>query len=417
MIDGKIIRKILQNKNFLKLWLSQIFSQLTIYITNFIFINRIYRITRSPLAVSFLWLFYVLPSILLAPIVGFLVDLWDKRKILFITNCLQALTIASYFFIRGFSYHFIYILVFSYSFLNQFYLPAESTSIPWLVKKEFLPIVNSLFLLTSQFSFVIGFGLGGILTKLFNENLTIIFTSLMLFAAALAVSLLPKEKRRKKQAINISKMITKEIKAGWNFVLRKKLLVLYALGLMSLFQVITVTASLLLPAIIEQIVQMNFIDAAPILVFSLGLGLILGSLTYARFNNEQRKKQWIINGIAVLGLSIGSLPLAISLPGIARLIMVILALFVGGLACVFIIIPAQTFIQEVTPDRLRGRVFGILTAFVTLAAILPTLLVASLIELLGVIKFIWLIAVSLLSLSIYISKNGDQIIVATSNRA
>jgi len=349
--------------------------------------------------------------------VGFLVDLWDKRKILFITNCLQALTIASYFFIRGFSYHFIYILVFSYSFLNQFYLPAESTSIPWLVKKEFLPIVNSLFLLTSQFSFVIGFGLGGILTKLFNENLTIIFTSLMLFAAALAVSLLPKEKRRKKQAINISKMITKEIKAGWNFVLRKKLLVLYALGLMSLFQVITVTASLLLPAIIEQIVQMNFIDAAPILVFSLGLGLILGSLTYARFNNEQRKKQWIINGIAVLGLSIGSLPLAISLPGIARLIMVILALFVGGLACVFIIIPAQTFIQEVTPDRLRGRVFGILTAFVTLAAILPTLLVASLIELLGVIKFIWLIAVSLLSLSIYISKNGDQIIVATSNRA
>ena len=410
------IKQLLGQGHFLKLWLSQASSQLTIYLINFVFLNRIYRLTKSPLAISFLWLFYALPSILLAPISGFFVDLWDKRKILLITNLLQALVITSYLLVENQSYYFIYIIVFAYSLLNQLYVPAESASIPWLVKKKLYPLANSLFLLTSQFSLVLGFGLGSLLTKFFQEKLTVILAASALGGATIAVSLLPPEKTPRPKFNQWLPTVTKEIKGGWEFVIKKRLLLLYALGLMSLFQVITVTASLLLPVIAEEIIRIPFLDAAPVIIFSLGLGLILGSLFFSRLNHQQRKKEWIVWGLGILGITIGLISAGRYLnPGLS-LIFTASLLFFGGGASVLIIIPAQTFIQEATPQKLRGRIFGLLTALVTLAAILPTLLVATLVEVLGVIKFIWLIALGLLLLASYLFKNGDQIILATSHR-
>lgn len=408
---------ILKNKNFIKLWLSQIFSQLTIYITNFIFIDRIFGLTKSALAVSFIWIFYALPSILIAPVVGFLIDLWDNRKILVITNFLQAVTIALYLLLRNHSFYFIYILVFIYSSLNQFYLPTEAASIPWLVKKDFYPIANSLFLLTTQFSLIFGFGLGGILLKTFSETNTIVGVCLLLLGAVFSVYLLPKEKEKEKPIPQFSNFIVKEVKKGWDFLLKKRVLVLFALGLMALFQIMAVVISLLLPAVSAEIIKAPFSEAAPILILSLGLGLVFGSFIFSRINQEKRKKAWIITGLLVLGLSLAAIALAGGLDFIPqKLTFIIPAIFVGGLASVFVFIPAQTFIQENTPRQLRGRVFGILIALITLATIPPTLLIATLVDILGVIKFIWLVAFLVIGLALYILKHGEKIILESNNR-
>src|SRR3989338_5137701 len=177
---------VVKNRNFLKLWRSQILSQMTIHLVNFMLISRIFEKTGSSVAVSMLWISYALPAIFLLPISGPLVDIMNRKRILLFTNILQAVTVLSFLVVNDHIYSVLPI-VFIYSALNQFYIPAEAASIPDLVPKNFLPAANSLFLLTSQLMFVIGFGAGGSLISLLGHKIPFLLSSLMLTLAAVAV--------------------------------------------------------------------------------------------------------------------------------------------------------------------------------------------------------------------------------------
>src|SRR4030042_2096834 len=155
---SKDYRTIFKNKSFLYLWSSQIFSQLSINILNFILLIKIYSETKSSIATSFLWVSYAIPAIIIGPIAAASVDIIDKRKMLIITNLLQCLTIFFFAFISEQSLFLLYGIVIVYSFLNQFYIPAEQSSLPAIVEKKSLALANSLFFITQQISLIVGFG-------------------------------------------------------------------------------------------------------------------------------------------------------------------------------------------------------------------------------------------------------------------
>ncbi|MFH1561655.1 MAG: MFS transporter [Patescibacteria group bacterium] len=409
-------KQLFANKNFLKLWSSQLASQLVIFTITFVFINKIFELTGSTIAVSLIWIFSVLPALLIAPFSSFFVDLWQKKKILTLSNLVQALIIISYLLIQSHSYHLIYLLVFLYSLVNQFYLPAESASIPWLVDKKSYPAANSLFLLTGQFSFVASFGLGSLFIKLAGENSVIVFGALVLVLSSLATAMLPKEPKNQNLIVEQKSLFLDNLRAGWDFILKKKRLVALALVLMVLFQTLAITISLILPVFSVRILSMKFADVAPILVACLGLGIVTGAYLFGKQAKSYRKKSWISGGLLVLGLCLGLVGLIGKLNIVNKLLLVAPILFVGSLAAAFIIIPAQTFVQETVPQQLRGRIFGILNALIGLGTITPTLLVAGLVDLIGVIKFISSMGIGLVLLSFYLFKKSDQIILATSHR-
>lgn len=114
-------RPLSKNFKFLYLWASQILSQLTIYVMNFLLLLRLFEKTGSTIATSFLWVAYALPAILIGPFAAA-----SHRTSLFL----------------------IYGVALAYSFLNQFYVPAELATLPSVVKKKVLPHANGLFFLT-----------------------------------------------------------------------------------------------------------------------------------------------------------------------------------------------------------------------------------------------------------------------------
>ncbi len=131
---------ILKNKKFVSLWVSQLLSQLTLNMLSFLILVRLFDQTGSTIATSMLWVSYIIPAILVGPFAAALVDWTDKRKTLIVSNLLQALVVLVY----GLTYSpksifLSYALVFTYSFLNQFYVPAEAAALPTLVEKEELP--------------------------------------------------------------------------------------------------------------------------------------------------------------------------------------------------------------------------------------------------------------------------------------
>src|SRR4030065_230113 len=60
-------KPVLRNKSFRYLWISQITSQLSINIMNFVFLIWLFGQTGSAISTSFLWVAYSLPAILVGP--------------------------------------------------------------------------------------------------------------------------------------------------------------------------------------------------------------------------------------------------------------------------------------------------------------------------------------------------------------
>ncbi|HET7098975.1 MAG TPA: hypothetical protein VFI61_01935, partial [Patescibacteria group bacterium] len=122
-------KSLLKNSKFMYLWISQLLSQVTVNMMNFLLLARLFTVTGSSIATSLLWLAFALPAIFFGPIGAATVDLVSKRKMLMVTNLLQALTIFSFIFIQQQSIFILYFIVLAYSFFNQFYVPAESASL------------------------------------------------------------------------------------------------------------------------------------------------------------------------------------------------------------------------------------------------------------------------------------------------
>lgn len=397
-----------ENRNFSYLWASQILSQVTIYIMNFVLATRIYEKTGSTLAVSLLWIFFYLPSFFLGPFSGYFVDIWSRKKTLLLTNILEAIIIFMFLFVRNKIYLF-YPMVFLYSLVDQFYYPAEAASLPWLVKKKNLPFANSLFVITSQCSLILGIGLSGVLMHLFGMENPIVLSVIFLFLAALAVNFLPKEQKILSQKkYNFSNFLV-QIKIGYKFI-QKNRLVLFPMMLITLFQLLLLILAVTLPGFATELLNIKISDAGPLLIIPLGLGAVLGTYLVTKFSGKLRKGFLVKRGMIGAFLSFMLFSLVLPFLGDYRVFFAMAVMVVLGLSIVFILVPNQTLIQESTPNFLRGRIFGAWNFLHTLA-ILPSLLFsATIVDVLGTGLFIFLSGILILLLVLCFNRVENWII-------
>jgi len=392
-----------RNKNFFFLWISQVLSQVIINMINFVMAIRIYEKTGSTLAVSFLWIFYYVPSIIFGPFTGYFVDRVKLRTMLTYVNAIQGV-IMLFFLFTGTHVYLIYPIVFLYSFSNLLYFPAEAASLVWLVKKEDLAFANSLFLLSSQAALIVGFGLSGLVMRLFGGNVPIYLASFGSFLAAAATYLLPRTEptRVKKKLNDLAKFIA-EIKVGFSFIFGHRR-VLFPILLLTFFQVFLMVMAVLLPGFATQILKINVQDAGPTLILPLGLGALLSTYIVTKRFSQEGKKNLMKKGFLIAFLVFTLFALVLPYLGLYKLFLASFLMFALGIAGLFIYIPSQTLIQENTPSLLRGRVFGT-WGFMANIVTLPFLLFsASLVDVLGVDLFLSFAAVLMLLSLIFLDK-------------
>jgi len=408
MRPRQIIKFLKRNKHFILLWISQIFSQVTINMMNFVMATKIFEKTGSTIAVSFLWVFYYMPSFFIGPFSGFFVDLLSRRKVLLISNLTQALIVLLYL-PAGERIFIIYFVVFLYSLVNQFYYPAESASVPSLVNKEDLILANSLLLFTSQTSLVFGLGVSGIIMRLFGENKPIIISSFLLFLAAIAVYSLPEMKPLKKTIKSGLSEFWEEIKTGYLFI-RNNTLVLFPILMVVFVQILIVILGVSIPSISSSLLGINIKDAGPTLIIPLGLGALCGAY-FINKKKGKRKKAWIKTGLTLAFFVFVALStiVPILMPSL-RVISAIVLMFVLGLAGFMIFIPNQTLIQVNTPIFFRGRVFGTL-GFLSTAVSMPLVLFsATIVDVVGIRLFLFIIALLLLSGLLFFEKAENYVL-------
>ena len=151
---------ITKNRGFINLWINQILVQLSYNCLNFGLLVWVYHLTNSSLAVSLMLFSVYFPSVIFGLFAGVLVDITDRKKIIMLINLLLALCFISLIFLKA-SLFAILVIVFLVNSLVQFYVPAESSAIPLICRRNQLLSANSLLSITLFGAFLGGFGIAG----------------------------------------------------------------------------------------------------------------------------------------------------------------------------------------------------------------------------------------------------------------
>lgn len=403
-----------KNKEFFKLWGTQLISLVCASMLNFVLMGRIYQATGSTIAVGLLWVFFILPTVALGPFVGVFLDLIDKKKILIFSSLVQSLVVLLYLGI-GQKIWPIYTIVLLYSLCDEFFNPAVGVLIPSLVKKKQLVAANSIFLFTTQGSIVLGFLLGGLILKFvrfpgFVFFLAFFFLLLATFLANLLSWGSPGIKRKVKTSLTGFLM---ELVRGYNFI-KNEPMILFPMVLLVGLQIILGMGVIILP-LLANTLSIDFADSSYVLIMPAVCGVILGTIRVERVIRKYLKRFLIIKGLFLLGISILSFGLVLPLVKYPIILGACLA-FTMGIAFILMYIPLQVLIQENTPFRVRGRVLGTLSTLITLAAVLPVLTTVTLVDLFGIKLVLTTVGIGLLILAFYASR-GKYGILAIYNRS
>lgn len=403
--------EIMKEKNFLKIWGSQVLSQITVNMINFILILYIFEKTGSTVAVSLFWFFWALPAIFLGPFSGTIIDLFGTRKILILTNLVQSLIILLYLLVKTAIWP-LYSIVFLYAISNQFYVPAEAATLPGVCPRKLLTTGNSLFLFTTYVSLIIGFGLAGPLIKLVGAQIPFLLGSILLICGATIVWLLPEN--------NFSKPLEKfdakkfreffdKLKEGYNFI-KNSPTVFFPLFLLVFAQIIITVLFVLGPALVVKILGTPFINISQNFILPGGLGAIVGMVLAVRILKKIRKRYLITSGLFLSSFIFFALALIV--PQFSHNLKIISQIslgFLAGFSFSIFTIPTQTLLQEKTPIEMRGRVFGVLGFLITLSSVFPVLFVATVGEILGEIWMVLILAIVIFALGIF-SLKGENVI-------
>jgi len=405
-------KSVIRNKKFKYIWISQIFSQLTINIMNFVLLIRLFEVTGSAISTSLLWVAYALPAILVGPFASAVVDLVDKRKMLIFTNLFQALVILIFAFAANSSIFFLYEVVFLYSLLNQFYVPSETSTLAFVLKKDKLVHGNSLFFITQQGSLVLGFALAGLLNAFLGFNNTIFLCSAFLFIAFLSTLFLPSLKSENKIPKGFETAVFgffKHISNGYSFIKSERKVLTPVLLLIG-FQVALQIVIVQFPTLAKNILNIPLNSAGIYMLVPAGIGAVFGALFIPKILKRDVRKKTLIDA-ALLTMAISLIFLIFVVPlfsYIVRFILSFLSVVVIGFSFVAILVPSQTFLQESTPPELRGRVFGNFSFLVITVSVLPVVFSGSIVEIFGIKSLLLLLSVFIFVVYGFSKKFGDR---------
>lgn len=390
----------LTEKSFLLLWIGEIFTLIAGNAFNFFLILVVFELTHSNTAVAGVVLSITIPSIIFGMIAGAFVDRWNKKKVLFFVNISRAVILT----LLAFSVQnllAIYILSFIFSFLTQFFIPAELPILPLLVHKNHLYSANALFSIAIYGSILVAFVLTGPMIIFLKPFGVLLLLAAMLIISSLFILFIKlkyaggKALARKFEEANIFK----DMHYTLSLISHNKE-ILQALIFLALTQSLILVVAAIAPGYASSVLKIPVVQFPILFVAPAALGTAIGAWLLVNYLRQYSKNSLITFGVFLSAFSMLIMPyiskvtsktailsINASLPVILQIdsihIVIFLA-FILGLSNSLIFVPANTLLQEQTIEHLRGKVYGFLNTFVGVLSLLPIIVVGGLADVVGV---------------------------------
>ncbi|MFW9959051.1 MAG: MFS transporter [Candidatus Odinarchaeota archaeon] len=356
-------RAVLGHRDFSRLWSGQFVSNIGTAISALALLFYAYDLTGSALAMAILTMMEVLPIVVFAGFVGVYVDLWNRKKIMIVSDIVRAIAILMipltiYFpsFIP--TIYWVYILTFIYATANAWFFPARSASIPNLVEGDELVAANSLSQMTFQVVQLVVPPLGGILVALLAPNYFLAFavTSMTFVLSAIALHGIATDLRPKRHQIE-HESLRGQIIQGGRYVIGNAILSFLFVFAMMLAVSSGILSALLMP-FFEGELGLGSTQIGLLLSAGAGTGAIA-----AIYLSRKKKLEKPLYLIAFAGLLAGIGVFAMALA--FDFVTVLISWAIIGAVDVILNIPLTVLIQELVEDKLRGRVFALLNVAFT----------------------------------------------------
>jgi MFS family permease len=400
---------VFRNRPFLLLWLAQAATQIGGNMVIFGLTVIISKSTGSTTAVSALILTFLLPAVLFSALAGVFVDRLDRRLVLIFTNVLRGLAFVAMFFV-GTNLALIYLLNIAVSTITVFFAPAEAAMIPMLVPRKQLLSANSIFTLTLNAAFALGFTLvGPLIVKIAGAPALIVVVAALYFGAAAFCSTLPSAKSpsvaagpvgalgRVREAEDAVGSVIAQLGEGLGYI-RDHREIRWSLIYLGIAASLVGVLGVLGPNFAQKTLGLGPEDFV-VVVLPLGVGIVMGILLLNAYGRLLPRRRVIEGGLIALGAFLAAMALSgrissflgntatrtgVDLSLVTSLLSIVVAVaFFAGIAYAAVAIPAQTQLQEDLPEDVRGRVFGVLNMLVSVASFLPILIVGPIADLLG----------------------------------
>lgn len=305
----------------------------------------------------------VVPVVLFSGFIGVYVDRWDRKKIMIGSDLLRTLLILliplSIYFPQNLpTIYWVYILTFLYASADAWFYPARNASIPNLVEGKELVTANSLSQMTFQVVQLTIPPLGGVLIALLAPDYFLAFAinSIAFVLSAISLSGI-KTNLRPQNSTSEKEAMLSQISAGAKVVIQNAVL-----SFIFVFAILLAVSSGILNALLVPHLQgyLGLSEGEIGLLMSLGaasgivIALYLGKKSDLKHPLAMVNIAGIIAGIAVLGFSLaeGFVAVALSWTIIASV-------------DVILNIPLSVIMQKLVADKMRGRVFSLLSVAFT----------------------------------------------------
>lgn len=399
---------LLQNKNFLRLFLSQAFSQTGISFLNFVLTISAFEVVKistqvygwhisNNQAVSIIIASYGLASFIFGIPAGILVDYLNRKYTMFYSSLFR---FALVLLLVYFSHSLVGLVIFTFvlNSISQFFYPAEAAILPRIVKAEKLVLANSIYNITYFLSQIIGFLIGGVVLYRYGFVNTIYIIASFFVIAAISVSFI-NVNEDKHSLSNVFTGLFKLVINGFQEAIRyirankDTKISLYYLGVL---QIMIGIFWALQPGLSVEVLDIKIQSSAIYIIIPIIVGMLVGAIIINKSLNKLKESFFVESAIVISTLSfIGiylldfeftfpkRIPLRFIFDGYNRirflpdlniLTLAVVLMFFIGIASSFLFIIYNTKLQLSTKDGVRGRIYGILQSLVTVSGAVPVLL-------------------------------------------
>ncbi|MGH7495462.1 MAG: MFS transporter [bacterium] len=351
---AKRILRALRHRNYRLFFGGQSISLVGTWLTRVAISWLVYRLTKSALLLGVLGFAGQIPTFLLAPLAGVLVDRWNRHRILVITQIpamLQSFMLAALALTGVIAVWHVLLLSIFQGTINAFDTPARQSFVVEMVEnKEDLP--NAIALNSSMVNAgrLLGPSVAGILIAAVGEGLCFLLDGisyLAVIASLLAMRVSPKTGRASR--LQVLQELREGIRYAIGFApIRAVLLLLALISLTGMPYIV------LMPIFAADILH-GGAHALGFLTAASGMGALAGAVFLAMRKNALGLGKLMASSATLFGLGL------IAFAWSRLFVLSLLLLFLTGLGMMVQIAASNTVLQTIVDDDKRGRVMSFYT--------------------------------------------------------
>lgn len=368
--DPMSMGAVLKIRPMRQLWYAQIVSTFGDFVALFAVITVMtFRLHATPQQITGVQIAYMLPIALLGIVSGVFVDRWPLKRTLVASDFIRAVLVLLLVFVHGIWGY--YVVLAAVSVVSSVFGPAQGVAVRSLVPFSGMRSAQALLQQVMFVMRIIGGPIASLLlvyasvsVSFYADAVSFIISGLLM--ASLALPAMAKTADTPVEQTGGLSRVLSDMKQGTSFIVHHAAL---------LFVITAMGAGMFILGCFGPLIAVYVRDTlhASTRTFGaasamIGVGIMAGINLLNAFAKNVKNSTQVYFGLT--GIALGTLALAL----FPNLPMTIVALLLIGFAVAGIIVPAQTLIQQETPQAMLGRVGSTVMSLIFSAQIAGLLL-------------------------------------------